>query len=131
MPAPKNAANAVNPIVDLDAILAKRQEEVGSRDQFPAAAYGSTWWVMDPKLAPDEWLDELEDLRNEEAGTVDLAAHYLGPEQWEKFRAAGGRASDVLSIVEQYVEYQAALDGDSGKASTNYSNRAQRRRKRR
>ncbi|QOV99505.1 hypothetical protein [Rhodococcus pyridinivorans] len=125
--------DATTPIVDLDAILAKRQETVGSRDRFPAAAYGQTWWVMDPKLADDEWLDDLEDLSDEGAGPIELAEHYLGAEQWKKFKEAGGRASDVLAIIDQYMEYQAALDDDEGKAgrSSRSSTRAQRRRRRR
>lgn len=125
--------DADTPIVDLDAILAKREEEVGSRDRWPASAYGRVWWLMDPKLADDDWLDELDAIVDDGGGPVDIAAHYLG-DQWEEFKKAGGRATDVLAMVEQYAEYQAALDGDdSGKArrSSTFSNRSQRRRRRR
>lgn len=128
--------------IDFDAILAKREEEVGSRDQFPMVFAGQVWLVMDPTLADDDWRDELHDLGVEEDENGDLiesddvdlvlmAEHYLGAEQWEKFVAAGGQSAYVLQALKIHVGRQSDRDGDGRPTQRSRSSRAIRRRSKR
>lgn len=102
-----------NTPIDIDAMLAKREEEVGYKDRFPFIAAGKTWWAVDPTLAADEWLDELDELNDERDdddaptgdyrdGLVDL---YLG-DQAEAFRAAGGQSRHLNAALRIYLEQQ-------------------------
>ncbi|EGD24652.1 hypothetical protein [Prescottella equi] len=136
--------------IDFDAILAKRQEEVGSRDRFPLVFAGQTWWVMDPTLADDTWTEELRDLGYEQdedgnvieddegnpieldsVDTVALVEHYLGTKQWEKFREAGGQSSYVLQALKIHLERQSDKDADGRPTQRSRSSRAIRRRSKR
>lgn len=119
--------------IDLDAMLEKRLEVVGSADKFPFTYKGETYWGTDPTLADDDWTDELRALsRDPEAGPVDVAAHYLGEEQWEKFSEAGGSANLWGQALQAYLEKQREVDaGGHPTRAPSFSNRSQRRQKRR
>ncbi|MFI2216524.1 hypothetical protein ACH47B_06530 [Rhodococcus sp. NPDC019627] len=135
--ATKKPATAAEPLpvgaIDLDAMLAKREEAVGSRDQFPFGFAGRVWWSMDPTLADDDWTAELRAI-SEDPDTVpgDVTAHYLGEEQWAEFKAAGGSSSLWSQALNAYLERQQSLD-DAGNPTQGrrFSNRTQRRQKRR
>ncbi|OZF41918.1 hypothetical protein [Rhodococcus sp. 14-2470-1a] len=119
--------------IDLDAMLEKRQEEVGSVDRFPFTFKGIQWWGMDPILADDPWKDELREIsRDEESTPADVAAHYMGEEQWEKFVEAGGSSGLWSQALSQYLDNQRAVDasGDPTQARRSF-NRSQRRSKQR
>lgn len=122
--------------IDFDAILAKREEEVGSRDKFPFVFGGKTWWVVDPTLADDDWRDELQELGLDEDGDedidpVEIAEHYLGADQWEQFVAAGGRSAYVLQALKIHVERQTDTDAEGRPTQRSRSSRAIRRRSKR
>jgi hypothetical protein len=117
--------------IDLDAMLAKREEEVGSPDRFPFTFKGETWWGLDPILASDEWKDELREISNDEDVTpADVAEHYLGEEQWARFVAAGGSSGLWSQALSQYLDNQRSADesGDPTRARRSF-NRSQRRQK--
>lgn len=130
--------NAIN----LDAILAKREEEVGSRDRFPFVFGGKTWWAMDPTLADDAWQDELHDLGMEEdedgnliesddVDTVAIAEHYLGVDQWKKFVEAGGQSSYFLHALRIHAEQSTGKDSEGRPTRRSRSSRATRRQSKR
>ena len=124
--------------IDLDAMLEKREEALGSRDRFPFVFKGETYWCVDPTLADDDWTAELkeisEELRSEDSELEDAAVprHYLGDEAWEKFVAAGGSSNLWGHALNQYLDSQRAYD-DAGNPTQarRFSNRTQRRQKRR
>ncbi|WP_458681953.1 hypothetical protein [Prescottella equi] len=128
--------------IDFDAILAKREEEVGSRDRFPMVFAGQVWQIVDPTLADDEWRDELADIGVEEdedgnliepddVDPVLIVEHYLGAEQWEKFVAAGGQSAYVLRALKIHVDRQTDKDADGRPTQRSRSSRAIRRRSKR
>lgn len=96
--------------IDIDAMLAKREEEIGSTDRFPFIARQGTWWAIDPSLASDEWQDQLDDLNaDKEDGAITAADYrqelidlYLG-EKAEEFREAGGELKHLNAALEIYV----------------------------
>jgi hypothetical protein len=83
--------------IDMDAILAQREEATGSADTFGFTFKGQRWTAKHPLLADDDWNEQLQELDD----TVDVAAHYMGEEQWEKFAAAGGYAGIVIFAVRE------------------------------
>lgn len=85
--------------INIDAILAKREEATGSKDTFTFQFKDRTWTAKDPIVADDEWKDELGEL----SGDVDVAEHYLGFDQYDEFLEAGGRAGYVLLAVKEFM----------------------------
>ncbi|MFC7450553.1 hypothetical protein [Rhodococcus daqingensis] len=113
--------------IDLDAILAKREEVTGSKDRFTFTFAGQTWSAIDPIVADDDWKDELAECESD----PDVAEHYLGTEQYEQFLAAGGRAGYLVLAVRQFME-EATAETDAGPTrSSRSSARRQKRSKRR
>lgn len=108
--------------INLDAILAKREESTGSKDNFTFEFAGKTWTAKDPIVADDEWKDELGEL----SGDVEVAEHYLGFDQYDEFLAAGGRAGYVLLAVKEFMRN--AVD-ESEQGPTRRSTSSARRRK--
>ena len=117
--------------IDVDAMLAKREEVVGSKDRFPFVVFGETWWCLDPRLADDELQDELTDLRDDlDDGEIDsrefrtlLIDLYLGEEQGEKFRTAGGQVRHLNAALQAYADTAADPTRKSSRASRRQSRR--------
>ncbi|MCY1656368.1 hypothetical protein OVA21_03920 [Dietzia sp. SL131] len=117
--------------IDIDAMLAKREEVVGSADRFPFIALGETWWCIDPRLADDSLQYDLEDLRDDlDDGEIDssefrtaLIDLYLGDEQGEKFRATGGQMKHINAALEAYADTQADPTRRSSRATRRRANR--------
>jgi hypothetical protein len=115
-----------NADIDMDAILAQREEATGSADSFGFTFKGQRWTAKHPLLADDAWGEQLAELTE----TVDVAAHYMGEEQWERFVAAGGYAGIVIFAVrEEGKRMTAENEGSPTRSST--SSRAVRRRQKR
>ncbi|MFI0469297.1 hypothetical protein ACH347_34930 [Saccharopolyspora sp. 5N102] len=110
--------------IDMDAILAQREEKTGSADEFAFTFKGEQWRAKCPIMADDEWKDELRELTSD----IDVAEHYLGVEQYERFVAAGGRAGVVVLAVREYMATQRAEDSQG--RPTQRSASSARRRKR-
>jgi hypothetical protein len=92
------AEATVRPSVDLDAILAQRAEATGGEfDTVAFRFHEQTWTCKHPLLADDEWKRGLDDLEDNE----DVAAYYLGAEQYERFCEAGGRAGFVILVLRE------------------------------
>ncbi|WP_263251636.1 hypothetical protein [Saccharopolyspora rosea] len=88
------------PDIDMDALLAQREEATGSADTFAFTFAGQRWFAKDPIMADDDWKTELAEL----ASDVEVAEHYLGAEQYERFVEAGGRNGVVLLAVREYTK---------------------------
>ncbi|MER7014562.1 hypothetical protein ABT324_24320 [Saccharopolyspora sp. NPDC000359] len=110
--------------IDMDALLAQREEATGSPDTFAFTFKGEQWEAKCPIMADDEWKDELRELSHD----IDVAEHYLGVEQYQRFTATGGRAGVVLLAVREYMRTQQDQDGQG--RPTQRSTSSARRRKR-
>ena len=127
--------------IDLDAMLAKREEVVGSRDSFPFVVNGKEWWCKDPKLATDDWREDLaelgeapEDWDEEQDGRwsadpTELTEHFLGKDQADEFYAAGGQSAQLNQALEIYQEREnRRRGGDPTRPSSRATRRRQKRR---
>lgn len=110
--------------IDMDAILAQREEATGSSDHFAFTFKGKDWSCTDPVTGSDEWKDGLYDLETD----VDVAEYYLGAEQYAKFVDAGGRAGYVILAVNQYMQKMRSETADG--RPTRRSNSSAKRQKR-
>lgn len=122
--------------VDLDAMFAKREEEVGSPDKFPIVFRGDLFWALDPSLTSDEWQEDFEDIREAlktgDATQADVARHYMGDEEWERFVAAGGNSNVFGQALMMYQAQQTSVDAlGNPTGAGRFSSRALRRSKRR
>lgn len=85
--------------IDLDAILAQRAEARGdSGFTFSFTAHGQEWTGKDPMLLSDEEKDQLAELQFD----IDIAAFFMGDEQFDKFVAAGGQSSHFILALSEY-----------------------------
>ena len=110
--------------IDLDAVLAKRQEVTGSEgDTFGFTFAGRRWTMVDPLLAEDDWKEELADLELD----VDVARHYMGDDQYDEFIASGGKSGGALLALREYMQKVTdEMEAGPTRRSTS-SNRTQRR----
>ena len=112
------------PAIDMDAILAQREEATGSSDTFAFTFKQKQWTCKDPITAEDEWKDGLLDLDTD----VEVAEYYMGEAQYAEFLKAGGRAGYVILAINQYMQ-KMRQDNDEGRP-TRRSTFSARRRKR-
>lgn len=76
--------------VDLDAIIAQKAEARGDDGRSVAFRFkGEVWTFRDPETLTDEEKDELADINYD----VDIAAWYMGDDQYDRFAAVGGGSS--------------------------------------
>ncbi|OZE35603.1 MULTISPECIES: hypothetical protein [unclassified Rhodococcus (in: high G+C Gram-positive bacteria)] len=113
--------------IDLDAIAAKREEEIGSRDKFPFVFKGETWQCLDPLILDDDQKSELQELDNDDLEGYVL--FFLGDEQAQKFWEMGGGSAQVANAQRLWVEHNTDESGPTRRTPS--SNRMQRRSKRR
>lgn len=89
--------------INLDTILAQRAEARGDEGYtFSFTAYGQEWTAKDPMLLTDDEKDELAELSFD----VDVAAFFMGDEQYDKFIAAGGQSSHFVLALTEYQRSQ-------------------------
>lgn len=81
--------------------------------------------VPDPSMLTDEQQEDLAELPN---FAVDIAAWYLGEEQYEKFREAGGQSWMVRDMLQSVAEERQAKDAAGRPTRPNRSSRRARRR---
>ncbi|MGW1680556.1 hypothetical protein [Saccharopolyspora sp. NPDC002376] len=110
--------------IDMDAILAQREEKTGSADTFSFTFKGERWVAKDPVMADDAWKDDLADL----ATDVEVAEHYMGAEQYAKFIEAGGRNGVVLLAVAEHTKRMQAEDRDGRPTRSSVSSARRRKR---
>ena len=96
--------------IDLDKIIAKRAEARGdSGDRFTFTFAGQEWDARDPQLLSDDEKDELNDLGNND---IDVAAWFMGDEQYDRFLEAGGSSSIFfLAMRENARHLQGEIEG--------------------
>ncbi|AOE44366.1 tail assembly chaperone [Gordonia phage Ghobes] len=117
--------------VDLDALLAQREEarangsvtvhqftfdgetvEKTEGDTFSFKVFGKTWVCRDPQYLTDDEKDQLSPLQFDS----DVAAWYLGEEQYDQFTAAGGES---WLFLRAFADYQKKVrDENQGKPYT-------------
>lgn len=112
--------------IDMDAILAQREEATGAADTFAFTFKSQRWTAKHPLLADDEWNEQLQELQ----GNVEVAEHYMGADQYEQFTEAGGYAGVVIFAVREEARRMAneTTDGRPTRSS-NSSERTRRRSK--
>ncbi|QWF78701.1 hypothetical protein [Amycolatopsis sp. CA-230715] len=110
--------------IDIDAILAQREEATGSADTFSFTFKAKHWTCKDPITAEDDWKDGLLDLETD----VEVAEHYLGEDQYSLFVDAGGRAGYVILAINQHMQKmrQETEDGRPTRRSTSSGKRRKR-----
>lgn len=99
-------------IPSLDTMLAKREEELGSKDRFDwAASEDITFSILDPRLMTDDQRDELALLRRDlESGEIlpsEFADGYLEmylDDQVDEFLDVGGTSAILTEVISAYVE---------------------------
>lgn len=111
--------------IDIDTVLAQREEATGSADTFAFTFKGQEWYCKDPVTADDEFKDSILDVENDR----ELAEAYLGEEQYARFSEAGGRAGYVVLAINQYMQRMQEQQRDSARP-TRRSNSSAKRRKR-
>jgi hypothetical protein len=70
---------------------------------------------------PGFWPDELKELarKSRDQGDIPFVTALLGgPKEYEKFKAAGGRADDISLLLEEYKAGQGADLGESSPSPT-------------
>lgn len=110
--------------IDMDAILAQREEATGSADTFAFTFKGQRWTAKHPLLADDEWNEQLRELN----GNVDVAVHYMGEEQYDKFVEAGGYAGVVIFAVREEARRMADETADGRPTRSSRSSAKRRKR---
>ena len=110
------------PTIDMDAILAQREEATGSPDSFAFTFRDREWTCTDPITAADDWKEALDELQ----GDVEVAEHYLGDDQYAAFVEAGGRAGYVLLAIAQYMK-QVRAENDEGRPTRRSTSSGKRR----
>ncbi len=111
---------------NLDEIVAQRSDALGG-DTIEFDFGGEAFSMPHPLLADDDWKIAMR-----ESGEDDLAAarSILGDEQYDRFRAAGGRAGYIILLMQQVTsEMQETTSTGDPTQSASSSNRARRRSK--
>lgn len=94
---------------DLEAIIAQRAEAVGGENiEFDYA--GETFSMPHPMFADDDWKEVVREAGNDD---VVFAREALGREQYDRFRAAGGRAA-YIGVLFQQVLSEMQDEGPAG-----------------
>ena len=110
--------------MDLDAILAQRREATGSdTDDIAFTFAGQKWTMPHPLLADDDWKEGLSEL---DGTDVEVARYYLGDEQYERFRDAGGKAGYVFLLIQQVsqqIRDEATSDRPTRRSTSSATNR--------
>lgn len=131
-------SRATSKPIDIDAILAKRQEVTGHANKFPFIALGKEWMCMAPDLGSDDFKAELADLNiqvedgtiSEHDATVEMAHLWLGEEQADDFldltAAAGVSSSWILQQAISNYSDQVSANPTRPSSSINRRQRRQR-----
>ena len=116
---------------DMDAFLEQRAEATGrAADQGSFRHKGQDWSFTHPAYASDEWSKQLEDLEGDEDANVrDLAAHYLGEEQFERYLEAGGTAMTAVTAVGRSVAAEQKQGMSNGRPTRRSRSSGKRRNK--
>lgn len=130
-------------VIDFDALLAKREEVIGSRDKFPFLFAGDKWWIFDPELVDDAWRDRLQEITNKpddwddtvdgwwSVDALEWIEHWFGPDQLDEatdFVEAGGHMGVINRVLEVYQDRKRRQRGTD---PTRRPSRATRRQSRR
>lgn len=104
--------------IDMDAVLAQREDATGTAgDKFLFSYKGSEWTCTDPLLADDDWKAGLRECVTD----VDVAIHHLGEDQYERFIEAGGRSGVVVLAIREQMRTLTDETGGRPTRSSKYS----------
>lgn len=110
---------------DLEAIVAQKAEAVGG-EEVTFTYGGETFSMPHPLFADDDWKEGLSEVQ----GDVEFGEYVLG-EDYERFRAAGGRAGFLSILMDRLHREAQAEDRDGRPTRSSTSSRAQKRRQKR
>ena len=106
--------------INLDALIEQRAEATGSNEgRIPFDFKGQTYDFQDPLTLSDEDKEELQAIDWE----PDLAAWYMGDEQYEKFVTAGGSSNLWFLVFNEYMERNQDIDSSGKGTRLNRSSR--------
>ncbi len=112
--------------IDMDAVLAQREDATGAAgDTFAFTYKDQEWSCKDPLMADDDWKASLRDCVTD----VDVAIHHLGEEQYEKFIDAGGRSGVVVLAIREQMNTLTAESGGRPTRPSKYSGNTRKRSK--
>lgn len=112
--------------IDMDALLAQREEATGiPGDSFAFTYKGNEYVCKDPLLADDEWKSGLRECVTD----VDVAIHHLGEEQYERFVEAGGKSGVVVLAIREQMRLLSDTASERPTRSSKYSGSTRKRSK--
>lgn len=104
--------------IDMDAVLAQREDATGTAgDSFTFTYKQQSWVCKDPLMADDEWKVGLRECVTD----VDVAIHHLGQDQYEKFVDAGGKSGVVVMAIREQMKTLTDEVGGRPTRSSKYS----------
>ncbi|QDH85057.1 tail assembly chaperone [Gordonia phage Dardanus] len=92
---------------NLGEIVEQKREAVGS-ESVEFEWKGETFTVPHPLFLDDDFKDDLTLATSD----VDIAVQYLGDEQYDKFRALGGKSAFVVMLLERIGKDSRESDND-------------------
>lgn len=114
--------NTPSAVYDLDALIAQQEEATGTTGGRVSFSFkGENFSFRDPSFLTDDEVDELDDLPQY---GPDVAAWYMGDDEYDRFIAAGGSSNFWAIVLRKHLEATQEADR-AGKSSR--LNRSQRR----
>lgn len=90
--------------IDLDKIIAQRSEARGDDGRRFTFSYKDQMWTsLDPMMLTDDEKDDLDEVGDLD---VDIAAWYMGDEQFDKFVEVGGNSSMFFFALKEFMKTQ-------------------------
>lgn len=90
--------------IDLDKLIAQRSEARGDDGRRFTFSYKEQEWTsLDPMMLTDDEKDELDEVGELD---VDIAAWYMGDEQFDRFAEAGGSSSIFFLALSAFMKTQ-------------------------
>lgn len=91
--------------IDLDKLIAQRAEARGDDGRSTSFMFKEREWTFrDPLMLDDDEKDELADLEHD----IDIAAWYMGDDQYDEFCTAGGNSSMFFLAFREHMKSQQA-----------------------
>ncbi|GAC71032.1 hypothetical protein [Gordonia soli] len=108
--------------IDLNKLIAQRADARGDDGKSTSFIFGEPpqeWTFRDPLMLDDDEKDDLNDLKFD----VDIAAWYMGDDQFDKFVEAGGNSSIFFLAFREHMKREQATDQNGNPTRPNRSSR--------
>ncbi|ONK09434.1 hypothetical protein [Streptomyces sp. MP131-18] len=101
---------------DLEELRRRAAQRKGG-DKLTVTVDGKPYSIPAPGFWPDELKEAAKNSRH--TGDIPFVRKLMGTKQYEAFTAAGGRADDLLLLIEEYKQAQGVDDlGESSPSPT-------------